>query len=226
MAEVPPAEAPAGASALEERMSRLEEALNHLNERVADLERRVEDAEEQAPVLSGLSGDIHTLLTEGKALCGELKSLTRENAEAPVEAAPAPVELPSAGDVRPEQPQQPEEPDLLGLAFEALERRVSLLEQRPKPVSDSAGIAQDVLALVRVDMEKSLEEQSREVAQLRERVSQLESRPTPQLILPDLPDVDAITEDVMKRLQSELDRVAAESAARVVREEIAALVGK
>lgn len=94
---------------------------------------------------------------------------------------------------------------------------------------DAAGIVQDVLALVRVDMEKASEEQeasARALEQLERRVQELESRPLPQLILPDLPDTEAITADVMSRIQNELDRIAAEAAARVLREEIAGLMGK
>ena len=112
---------------------------------------------------------------------------------------------------------------------ESLERRLALLESRPVQAPDAAGIVQDVLALVRVDMEKASEEQeasARALEQLERRVQELESRPLPQLILPDLPDTEAITADVMSRIQNELDRIAAEAAARVLREEIAGLMGK
>ena len=85
-------------------------------------------------------------------------------------------------------------PDVLGLALESLERRLALLESRPVQAPDAAGIVQDVLALVRVDMEKASEEQessARALEQLERRVQELESRPLPQLILPDLPDTEA-----------------------------------
>lgn len=211
--------------AVEERLIRLEEALSRLNERVADLERRVEDSEEQVPALSALSGDMQSLLTEGAALCGQLKALS-----ASFESAPEPeaVEVLSAEAPESAAPEE-EEPDVFGLALESLEQRVSVLEQRPVPVSDTAGIAQDVLALVRVDMEKNTEEQdavARMVAQLQHRVDDLEARPLPQLILPELPDAEVITADVMDRIQGEVDRVAAEAAARVLREEIASLLQK
>ncbi|MFQ9492311.1 MAG: hypothetical protein ACLR0N_16385 [Bilophila wadsworthia] len=101
-------------------------------------------------------------------------------------------------------------PDVLGLALESLERRLALLESRPVQAPDAAGIVQDVLALVRVDMEKASEEQeasARALEQLERRVQELESRPLPQLILPDLPDTEAITADVMSRIQNELDRI-------------------
>lgn len=99
----------------------------------------------------------------------------------------------------------------------------------PCRAPDAAGIVQDVLALVRVDMEKASEEHEasvRALEQLERRVQELENRPLPQLILPDLPDTEAITADVMSRIQNELDRIAAEAAARVLREEIAGLMGK
>ena len=76
-------------------------------------------------------------------------------------------------------------------------------------------------------MEKACEEQettARVLEQLQRRVQDLESRPLPQLILPDLPDAEAITADVMSRVRAEIDRIAAESAARVLREEIANLM--
>lgn len=250
-AAVPQAEPSCGE--MEERIIRLEEALSRLNERVVALEQRADGAAEQDLNVSAISGDIQSLLTEGNALCGQLKSLAAElgstpsgvYAEAP-EAAPLPGSsaevaeepsfppVPSRSAEIPWESSSPEAdpddgPDVLGLALESLERRLALLESRPVQAPDAAGIVQDVLALVRVDMEKASEEQeasARALEQLERRVQELESRPLPQLILPDLPDTEAITADVMSRIQNELDRIAAEAAARVLREEIAGLMGK
>ncbi|MEI3479710.1 MAG: hypothetical protein V8Q84_12225 [Bilophila sp.] len=94
---------------------------------------------------------------------------------------------------------------------------------------DVAGIAQDVLALVRVDMEKAAEEQEaarRELEELQRRVQELSLRPLPQLILPEPPDAEAIAADVMSSIRADPDRITAETAARVLREEIARLMGK
>ena len=251
-AAVPQAE-PSCGHEMEERIIRLEEALSRLNERVVALEQRADGAAEQDLNVSAISGDIQSLLTEGNALCGQLKSLAAElgstpsgvYAEAP-EAAPLPgssaevAEEPTFPPVPSRSAEIPWEsssqeadpddgPDVLGLALESLERRLALLESRPVQAPDAAGIVQDVLALVRVDMEKASEEQeasARALEQLERRVQELESRPLPQLILPDLPDTEAITADVMSRIQNELDRIAAEAAARVLREEIAGLMGK
>lgn len=238
---------------MEERIIRLEEALSRLNERVVALEQRADDAAEQDLSVSAISGGIQSLLTEGNALCGQLKSLAATlgstpsgvPAEAP-EAAPLPgtsaevaeepafPPAPSRSAEIPWESSSPEAdpddgPDVLGLALESLERRLALLESRPVQAPDAAGIVQDVLALVRVDMEKASEEHEasvRALEQLERRVQELENRPLPQLILPDLPDTEAITADVMSRIQNELDRIAAEAAARVLREEIAGLMGK
>lgn len=227
---------------VEERLTRLEEALSRLNERVTALEQRVNESGEEAA--GAVSGDIEALLTEGNALCGQLRALaaSRDFASS---VAPEPKFIP---DPDPEEPsashssfaeavsreaepaadESDDGPDLFGLALESLEGRVSVLEKRPVLAApDAAGIAQDVLALVRVDMEKACEEQettARVLEQLQRRVQDLESRPLPQLILPDLPDAEAITADVMSRVRAEIDRIAAESAARVLREEIANLM--
>lgn len=238
---------------MEERIIRLEGALSRLNERVDALEQRTDGADEQEPAVAALSGDIQSLLTEGNALCGQLKSLAEALASAPSaipaelsENAPlspsaastgdsgllpdaAPVSEGEETDFSAPEDDPDDSPDVLGLALESLERRIGLLESRPVQVADAAGIAQDVLALVRVDMEKASEEQeasARVLEQLERRVQDLESRPLPQLILPDLPDTERITADVMSRIQSELDRIAAETAARVLREEIAGLMRK
>mgnify|MGYP000113173980 CR=1 FL=1 len=238
---------------MEERIIRLEEALSRLNERVVALEQHADVAAEQDLSVSAISGDIQSLLTEGNALCGQLKSLAAELGTTPsgvpaeaLEAAPLPgtsaevaeepafPPVPSRSAEIPWESSSPEAdpddgPDVLGLALESLERRLALLESRPVQAPDAAGIVQDVLALVRVDMEKASEEHEasvRALEQLERRVQELENRPLPQLILPDLPDTEAITADVMSRIQNELDRIAAEAAARVLREEIAGLMGK
>lgn len=227
---------------VEERLTRLEEALSRLNERVTALEQRVNESGEEAA--GAVSGDIEALLTEGNALCGQLRALaaSRDFASS---VAPEPKFIPEpdpeetsashpsfaeAGsrEAEPAADESDDGPDLFGLALESLEGRVSVLEKRPVLAApDAAGIAQDVLALVRVDMEKACEEQettARVLEQLQRRVQDLESRPLPQLILPDLPDAEAITADVMSRVRAEIDRIAAESAARVLREEIANLM--
>lgn len=242
---------PSSGYTMEERIIRLEEALSRLNERVDALEQRTDGADGQEPVVAALSGDIQSLLTEGNALCGQLKSLAETFASAPAPLAEpsetallssptatsedagllsndaAPVSEGEETDFSASEDDPDDSPDVLGLALESLERRIGLLESRPVQAADAAGIAQDVLALVRVDMEKASEEQeasARILEQLERRVQDLESRPLPQLILPDLPDTEAITADVMSRIQNELDRIAAETAARVLREEIAGLM--
>lgn len=244
---------PSSGYTMEERIIRLEEALSRLNERVDALEQRTDGADGQEPVVAALSGDIQSLLTEGNALCGQLKSLAETFASAPAPLAEpsetallssptatsedagllsndaAPVSEGEETDFSASEDDPDDSPDVLGLALESLERRIGLLESRPVQAADAAGIAQDVLALVRVDMEKASEEQeasARILEQLERRVQDLESRPLPQLILPDLPDTEAITADVMSRIQNELDRIAAETAARVLREEIAGLMRK
>ena len=223
--------------------------MSGLNERVTALEQRVDESGKETPAGAALSGDIEALLTEGNELCGQLKSLAASLDPAssgasgpkfiPEPAAGSTSEADASASGRPSDedavsPSVPadaspeddadEGPDLLGLALESLEERVSLLERRPVSAApDAAGIAQDVLALVRVDMEKAAEEQeatSGALEQLQRRVQELETRPLPQLILPDLPDAEAITANVMGRIQAEIDRVAAEAAARVLREEI------
>nr|WP_294513788.1 hypothetical protein [uncultured Bilophila sp.] len=227
---------------VEERLTRLEEALSRLNERVTALEQRVNESGEEAA--GAVSGDIEALLTEGNALCGQLRALaaSRDFASS---VAPEPKFIPEpdpeetsashpsfaeavSREAEPAADESDDGPDLFGLALESLEGRVSVLEKRPVLAApDAAGIAQDVLALVRVDMEKACEEQettARVLEQLQRRVQDLESRPLPQLILPDLPDAEAITADVMSRVRAEIDRIAAESAARVLREEIANLM--
>ena len=73
-AAVPQAE-PSCGHEMEERIIRLEEALSRLNERVVALEQRADGAAEQDLNVSAISGDIQSLLTEGNALCGQLKSL-------------------------------------------------------------------------------------------------------------------------------------------------------
>lgn len=225
---------------VEERLTRLEEALSRLNERVTALEQRVNESGEEAA--GAVSGDIEALLTEGNALCGQLRALAASR-DLASSVAPEPKfipepEEPSAShpsfaeavsrEAEPAADESDDGPDLFGLALESLEGRVSVLEKRPVLAApDAAGIAQDVLALVRVDMEKACEEQettARVLEQLQRRVQDLESRPLPQLILPDLPDAEAITADVMSRVRAEIDRIAAESAARVLREEIANLM--
>lgn len=250
-AAVPQAE-PSCGHEMEERIIRLEEALSRLNERVVALEQRADGAAEHPLNVSAISGDIQSLLTEGNALCCQLKSLAAELGSTPsgvsaktLEAAPLPgtsvevAEEPVFLPIHSRSAEIPWEsssseadsddgPDVLGLALESLERRLALLESRPVQAPDAAGIVQDVLALVRVDMEKAFEEHDasvRALEQLERRVQELESRPLPQLILPDLPDTEAITADVMSRIQNELDRIAAEAAARVLREEIAGLMG-
>ncbi len=217
-AAVPQAEPGSCGHGMEERIIRLEEALSRLNERVAALEQRVDDAAGQELSVSALSGDIQSLLAEGNALCGQLKSLAAELTPSGVPAeAPEAAPLPGASAEASEEPASPsvpsrsaeipwestsseadpdDGPDVLGLALESLERRLALLESRPVQAPDAAGIVQDVLALVRVDMEKASEEQeasARALGQLERRVQDLESRPLPQLILPDLPDAEAIT---------------------------------
>lgn len=229
---------------VEERITRLEEALSRLSERVAALEQRVDEAGVEAPgaeVPGGvaLSEAIEAVSQEKDALCGEMRALSPEGGaeeEAP-EAFSSPVSDPrerAAAEAVPfsvvdEAAPSYEGPDLLGLALESLQDRVALLERRPALTPDVAGIAQDVLALVRVDMEKAAEEQEaarRMLEDMQRRVQELEKRPLPQLILPELPDAEAIAADVMSRIRADLDRITAETAARVLREEIARLMGK
>lgn len=235
---------PALSGVVEERITRLEEALSRLSERVAALEQRVDEAGEtsgtEVPGVA-LSEAIEAVSQEKDALRGEMRALSPEGG-APEDAAEACSHAPS--DALSEPPAAAEAvpfsvvdgaapshegPDLLGLALESLQERVALLERRPALLPDVAGIAQDVLALVRVDMEKAAEEQEaarRTQEELQRRVQELEKRPLPQLILPELPDAEAIAADVMSRIRADLDRITAETAARVLREEIARLMGK
>lgn len=226
----------------EERITRLEEALSRLSERVAALEQRVDEAGAQASGtdVSGaaLSEAIEAVSQEKDALRDEMRALSPEGgaeeeaSEAfssalsePLDHAAEAVPFSVVDEAAPSE----EGPDLLGLALESLQERVALLERRPALSPDVAGIAQDVLALVRVDMEKAAEEQEaarRELEELQRRVQELEKRPLPQLILPELPDAEAIAADVMSSIRADLDRITAETAARVLREEIARLMGK
>ncbi len=244
---------------LEEAVSRLNERVAGLERRVEDAEGQMPALSSLSGDIQSLLAEGTALCGQLKALSAELEAEPRQMpfAEEPAGApaaedrqkgsAPEPSEAPD-GCEGPHPAARPEEdasggleafssfadaePDIFGLALEALEQRVSRLEQHPEqPASapDTAGIAQDVLALVRVDMEKAAEEQeasARLVSQLQQRVETLESRPVPQLILPELPDAEAITATVMARVQDEVDRIAAEAAARVLREEIANLMQK
>lgn len=231
---------------VEERITRLEEALSRLSERVAALEQRVDEAGAEASGTevpdAALSEAIEAVSKEEDALRGEMRALSPEGGAPEEEAVDACPSAPSDALSEPraaaeavsfsvvdEAGPSHEGPDLLGLALESLQERVALLERRPALSPDVAGIAQDVLALVRVDMEKAAEEQEaarRTLEALQRRVQELEKRPLPQLILPELPDAEAIADDVMSRIRSDLDRITAETAARVLREEIARLMGK
>lgn len=218
----------------EERITRLEDALSRLNERVAALEQRLDET--GADLAEETLSDLEALRMEKRALGDETRSLAAALAPAPesVPSEPAssdpasPPRLPSAFSCEPSEEAE-DGPDTLALALEAVLERVSVLERRPVAAPDVAGIAQDVLALVRVDMEKAAEEQEavkRTVEEVRRRVQELEKRPLPQLILPDLPDEEAVAASVMQSIRGDLDRIAAEAAARVLREEIARLMGK
>lgn len=231
---------------VEERIIRLEEALSRLSERVAALEQRVDEAGEASGTEgpgAALSEAIEAVSKEKDALRGEMRALSPEGGASEGEAAEACSPVPSDALYGPrvhaveavpfsevdEAAPSYEGPDLLGLALESLQGRVALLERRPALTPDVAGIAQDVLALVRVDMEKAAEEQEaarRMLEDVQRRVQELEKRPLPQLILPELPDAEAIAADVMSRIRADLDRITAETAARVLREEIARLMGK
>lgn len=237
---------PALSGVVEERITRLEEALSRLSERVAALEQRVDEAGEASGTEgpgAALSEAIEAVSKEKDALRGEMRALSPEGGASEGEAAEACSPVPSDALYGPrahaveavpfsvvdEAAPSHEGPDLLGLALESLQERVALLERRPALSPDVAGIAQDVLALVRVDMEKAAEEQEaahRMLEDMQRRVQELEKRPLPQLILPELPDAEAIAADVMSRIRADFDRITAETAARVLREEIARLMGK
>lgn len=247
--EAAPAEeegVPVLSGVVEERITRLEEALSRLSERVAALEQRVDEAGEASGTEvpgAALSEAIEAVSKEEDALRVEMLALSPEGGAPQGDAAEACSSVPSDAFSEPrahateavpfsvvdEAAPSHEGPDLLGLALESLQERVALLERRPALLPDVAGIAQDVLALVRVDMEKAAEEQEaarRTLEELQRRVQELEKRPLPQLILPELPDAEAIAADVMSRIRADLDRITAETAARVLREEIARLMGK
>lgn len=247
--EAAPAEeegVPVLSGVVEERITRLEEALSRLSERVAALEQRVDEAGEASGTEvpgAALSEAVEAVSKEEDALRVEMRALSSEGGAPQGDAAEACSPAPSDAFSEPrayateavpfsvvdEAAPSHEGPDLLGLALESLQERVALLERRPALSPDVAGIAQDVLALVRVDMEKAAEEQEaarRTLEELQRRVQELEKRPLPQLILPELPDAEAIAADVMSRIRADLDRITAETAARVLREEIARLMGK
>lgn len=129
------------------------------------------------------------------------------------------------------------EQELMSLGLSTLQSRVEALEQKKAPVlpeiPNAASIAQDVLALVHADMEQEAAETatqkeaaSKMLEDMQHRLSLLETRPTPEVILPDLPDATHIAKDVLEEVRQDLDKVAAESAARVLREEIAALANQ
>lgn len=230
---------PALSGVVEERITRLEEALSRLSERVAALEQRMDEAGTET-FGEALSEEIAILSQEQDALNGEMRALSTAGEAAQEEPGdPLPPGLSPAREKAVDSAPfsvvdeagafDDEGPDLQGLALESLQERVALLERRPVLTPDVAGIAQDVLALVRVDMEKAAEEQEaarQAVEDLYRRVRELEKRPLPQLILPELPDAEAIAADVMSRIRADLDRLTAETAARVLREEIARLMGK
>lgn len=124
-----------------------------------------------------------------------------------------------------------EENDVLMRALEALQQRVQVLEARPLPVEEPV-TAQELEALnhriqdleAQVPSAEGSEALAQELELLKRRVTELEERPLPELILPELPDTERVTAEVLERIRGELDRVASESAARVLREEIVALM--
>lgn len=129
------------------------------------------------------------------------------------------------------------EQEAMSLGLTTLQSRLEALEQKEDTVMpeipNAASIAQDVLALVHADMEREAAETatqkeaaSKVLEDMQNRLSLLETRPTPEVILPDLPDATHIAKDVLEEVRQDLDKVAAESAARVLREEIAALANQ
>ncbi|MEG2139277.1 MAG: hypothetical protein RRY20_00630 [Bilophila sp.] len=223
-------------------------------------------AEERVP-----AQNLEDLLTEGNALCEQLKALVRTLIAAELPAPVAEIERPdpNTGTIavlaerlatlevqlaaKAEETSHADDTALNALeerlltleaqyntkaeapdpadAIAALAVRLDALETHcaaPLPeLPDSASIAEDVLALVRVDMEKTATEAAPQteaanhaLTDLQQRLRALEERP-----LPTLPDSTAIKADVLEQVRTDLDKLAAESAARVLREEIAALLG-
>ena len=104
--------------------------------------------------------------------------------------------------------------------------RVTALEALP-PCPDKASVVQEVLDVTRREIDSYTSEQTASItkilSEMQRRIRELEMRPAPQLILPELPDAEGIVETVLERLRGELDSTVATVAARVLREEIAAL---
>lgn len=104
--------------------------------------------------------------------------------------------------------------------------RVSALEALP-PCPEESAIVQQVLGTVRKEIDSYTAEQSASIvkilSEMQRRIRELETRPAPQLLLPELPDAEGMVETVLERLRGELDATVAAVAARVLREEIAAL---
>ncbi|MFR1533696.1 MAG: hypothetical protein ACLSTO_08755 [Bilophila wadsworthia] len=196
---------------MEERIIRLEEALSRLNERVVALEQRADGAAEQDLNVSAISGDIQSLLTEGNALCGQLKSLAAElgstpsgvYAEAP-EAAPLPGSSAEVAEEPPFPPipyrsaEIPWESSLLRKPIPMTARcpcagiagaAARAVEAGPCRLPDAAGIVQDVLASSVWTWKKpprSREASARALEQFGS-AQELESRPLPAAYPADLP---------------------------------------
>lgn len=104
--------------------------------------------------------------------------------------------------------------------------RVAALEALP-PCPEESVIVQQVLGTVRKEIDSYTAEQSASIvkvlSEMQRRIRELEMRPAPQLLLPELPDAEGMVETVLERLRGELDTTVAAVAARVLREEIAAL---
>lgn len=104
--------------------------------------------------------------------------------------------------------------------------RVAALEALP-PCPDESAIVQQVLGTVRKEIDSYTAEQSASIvkilSEMQRRIREIEMRPSPQLLLPELPDTEGMVETVLERLRRELDATVAAVAARVLREEIAAL---
>lgn len=174
--------------------------------RIEGLERRLTLLEKDVAVLAARIETLEALVSAGDAAL-EVQTAQSE---------------PDGGAVGGEN--LPGESDMLA-SLASLRVRVEALEALPRP--DEESIARDVLGTVRVELDRFTAEQSASIvkilSEMQRRVRELEMRPAPQLILPELPDVEGVVETVLERLRGELDSTVAAAAARVLREEIAAL---
>ncbi len=181
--------------------------------RLVCLERRMALVEENVAALASRIA----VMEEGRAA---MPAETRIPAVQDAETGVSEV----AGEAEEENPQVGDGHILETLA--SLCARVDALEALP-PCPDESTLVRKVLDTVRGEIDRYTAEQSASIvkilSEMQRRIRELETRPAPQLLLPELPDVEGMVETVLERLRGELDATVASVAARILREEIAAL---